>query len=65
MTPFYPAGQCRRCGWDYNLHPLDAEGVDVGRCPTEAESALLSKHPAWADLMILVREFPVEADSTV
>jgi hypothetical protein len=29
------------CGWTYDLHPLDAEGVDVGRCPTEDEQQTL------------------------
>ena len=58
---YIPAGQCTRCGWDYNLHPFDAEGIDVGRCPTEAESKELEEHPAWKEIMATVRTFPAES----
>jgi hypothetical protein len=53
------SGYCPSCGWGIDLHPLDAEGIDVGRCPTPDERARL--HSALPDLYELLRvaaDFP-------
>lgn len=39
---YWGSGHCPMCGWTWDLHPLDAEGLDVGRCPTTAEQMDLS-----------------------
>lgn len=57
---FWLSGHCPMCGWTYDLHPLDAEGVDVGRCPSQTEQDLLefyySRH--MQSLKALALNFP-------
>jgi hypothetical protein len=54
------AGYCPSCEWGIDLHPYDAEGVDVGRCPTEHEQELLERMVRNNErrLLDLVASFP-------
>lgn len=40
---YWGSGHCPMCGWSYDLHPYDAEGIDVGRCPSKNEQAILQR----------------------
>jgi hypothetical protein len=67
-TPTYgqdPAGSgyCPRCHWAIDLHPYDAEGVDVGRCPMPHEQERLLRMLRNNDrrLKDLVNSFPAVA----
>jgi hypothetical protein len=52
------AGICSRCGWGIDVHPLDAEGVDVGRCLTADESIRLAAEPDLFESLLIIRDFP-------
>jgi hypothetical protein len=57
------AGYCPRCLWAIDLHPYDAEGIDVGRCPTEREQEQLARMVRNNErrLRDLINSFPAEA----
>jgi hypothetical protein len=57
-TNIQGAGLCRMCGWGIDVHPLDAELVDVGRCPTPAEQTALRNAPDLYSMLLIVRDFP-------
>lgn len=52
------AGLCPGCGWGIDIHPLDAELVDVGRCPTEEEQTALREAADLYEMLLVVADFP-------
>lgn len=57
---YWGSGHCLMCGWTYDLHPLDAEGVDAGRCPTREEQEQLAGyyHSHMESLRALALNWP-------
>lgn len=52
------AGLCPACGWGIDIHPLDAEEIDVGRCPDQDEQRQLAEAPDLYSMLLVVRDFP-------
>jgi hypothetical protein len=54
------SGYCPGCRWAIDLHPTDADGVDVSRCPTVVEQEqiefMLDSHKR--ELLALATRFP-------
>jgi hypothetical protein len=57
---WWGSGHCPGCGWTFELHPLDMDGVDACRCPVQSEQdqivQMLDKHKR--ELLVLAHTFP-------